>query len=255
MALLTSIVRYISADYERQTFNIGQTLFPQNDQTNLISIYPSETIPPLITPTIIPKPNTLNAGTIAGIAIGTFVLISLLCALGWWLRRRHTKRRLRKAAEAFTTRTASVDEITLATLNPDPSLVTNEYYKPNSPPSELPNPTSPFSQFRKHELDANATATNPPNHQLERHELEAGSVHFPDNNNNDRPGPRVHQRDLSFGSSTSGVSPMGVGVGQRLSDAFGETSPPMALSSGHPSPPLSERDRGSRGMFAPFEMP
>lgn len=243
-ANINKITSYISVDYEQNTFNIGQALFPHTPDRNIITVYPVRSPPS-------PKPS-LTAGAIAGIAVGAFILLSLLAALAWYLRRRRRNQLLRKAADIHTTRTASVDEITLATLDPDPSTIRNEYYKPT--PQELATPTGsawpPSDGFRKHELDANATATNPQGQQLERHELSAGSVHY---DNSSRPGPG-HRRDLSFGSSVSGISPMGVGVGERLSDAFGEPSPPLALSSGSPSPPLSDIRR-SGSVFAPFEMP
>jgi hypothetical protein len=227
------VTRYISADWEQRTFNIGQTLFPKDPQIDLVPIYPAASTP---TPS-----KSLSAGAIAGIAIGAFVLISILAALAWWTRRR--RRRDRLAKETRTTRTISVDEITLAALDPD-TTDRSEYYKP---PQELPNdrkgePSKP--EFVKHELDANGTATRPTGLRLERFELEAGSVHG-------RPG---HQHNLSFGSSHSGISPMG--AGDRISDAFGEPSPPMPLSSGSPSPPLSDRRHEQAGSpFPRFEMP
>lgn len=224
----------MSADWEKRTFNVGQALFPKDPQINLVPVYPVETIPS-------PR-KSLGAGAIAGIAVGAFVLISILVGSIWWTRRR--RRRQRLAKETRTTRTVSVDEITLAALDPD-SGDRSEYYKP--PPQELPNdrkgePSKP--EFIKHELDANGTATRPTGLRLERFELEAGSVHG-------RPG---HQHNLSFGSSHSGISPMG--AGDRISDAFGEPSPPMPLSSGSPSPPLSDRRHEQSGsLFPRFEMP
>lgn len=169
------------------------------------------------------------------------MLISVIVALTWWTRRRRRRDRLSKATR--TTRTISVDEITLAALEPDLPDRT-EYYKP---PQELASDRKGESAgpgFVKHELDANSTATRPTGLRLERFELEAGSVH-------DRP---RHQHNLSFGSSQSGISPMG--AGDRISDAFGEPSPPMALSSGSPSPPLSDRRHEQSGSpFPRFEMP
>ena len=224
----------MSADWEQRTFNIGQTLFPTESQPNLIAIYPVKSPPS--------PSNSLSAGAIAGIAVGAFILIFILAALAWWMRRRRRKQRL--VEETRTTRAISVDEITLAALDPDSNRST-EYYKP---PQELANDRKGESatpvEYAKHELDANATATRPTGLRLERHELEAGSVHY-------RPG---HRHNLSFGSSQSGISPMG--AGDRISDAFGEPSPPMALSSGSPSPPLSDRRHEQRsGPFPPFEMP
>jgi hypothetical protein len=157
------------------------------------------------------------------------------------MRRRRRKERLAKKTR--TTRTISVDEITLAALDPDTTDRNTEYYKP---PQELPidrKGDSSNTGFTKFELDANATATRPTGLRLEKHELEAGTAHY-------RPG---HKHNLSFGSSQSGISPMG--AGDRISDAFGEPSPPMALSSGSPSPPLSERRHERPGTFPPFEMP
>ena len=55
---LTS-TRYVSADWEQLTFNIGQTLFPKDPQINLVPIYHAATTP---------NPNTtLSASAIAGI--------------------------------------------------------------------------------------------------------------------------------------------------------------------------------------------
>jgi hypothetical protein len=226
------ITRYVSTDYQTGTFNIGQALFPKDPDINLVTIYPAETTPS-------PR-KKLPAGAIAGIAIGAFALIALLVALTWWSRRRRRRDRLSKATR--TTRTISVDEITLAALETDIPDRT-EYYKP---PQELPNDRKGESAtpgFVKHELDANGTATRPTGLRLERFELEAGSIH----------GRPRHQHNLSFGSSQSGISPMG--AGDRISDAFGEPSPPMALSSGSPSPPLSDRRHEPGSPFPRFEMP
>lgn len=188
-------------------------------------------------------------------------MISILAALAWWTsRRRRRNRRFSKATR--TTRTTSVDEITLAALDPE-IADRSEYYKP--PPQELPSDRkgeSTASGFVKHELDANGTATRPTGLRLERYELEAGAVQ-------DRP---RHQHNLSFGSSQSGISPMGAGdrisdafgepsppmrAGDRVSDAFGEPSPPMPMSSGSPSPPLSDRrlEQAGGSPFPRFEMP
>ena len=233
--------RYVSADWEQRTFNIGQTLFPKDPQINLIPIYPAEIAPS--------TSSGLSAGAIAGIAIGAFALLSILAALAWWTRRRRRKQRLAKPIR--TTRTTSVDEITLAAFDPDVAERSDrsEYYKPA--PQELASDDRKASngddlQFAKHELDANGTATRPTGLRLERYELEgAGSVQ----------GRPRHQHNLSFGSSQSGISPMG--AGDRISDAFGEPSPPMPLSSGGgPSPPLSDRRHEQPGSpFPRFEMP
>lgn len=226
-------IRYVSADYQQRTFNVGQALFPEDDRVDLVPIYQTEVVSA--------TSSTLGAGAIAGIAVGAFLLLSIIAALTWWIRRR--RRRERLAKQTRTTRTVSVDEITLAALEPD-STDRSEYYKP---PQELVGEVKGGNvtpAFVKHELDANATATGPTGQQLERHELEAGSVHY-------RPG---HRHNLSFGSSQSGISPMG--AGDRISDVFGEPSPPMALSSGAPSPPLSDRRLERPGSpFSPFEMP
>lgn len=233
--LKTDNTRYVSADWEERTFNVGQALFPQDPQTTLVPIYARETTPS--------ASSGLGAGAIAGIAVGAFLLISILAGSIWWTRRRRRRDRLSKATTR-TTRTVSVDEITLAALDPD-IADRSEYYKP--PPQELPNDRkgeTTNSEFTRQELDANGTATRPTGLRLERFELEAGSVHG-------RPG---HQHNLSFGSSHSGISPMG--AGDRISDAFGEPSPPMALSSGSPSPPLSDRRHEQAGSpFPRFEMP
>ena len=233
--------RYVSADWEQRTFNIGQTLFPKDPQINLIPIYPAETTSS--------TSSGLSAGAIAGIAIGAFALLAILAALAWWTRRRRRNQRLAKPTR--TTRTTSVDEITLAAFDPDVAERSDrsEYYKPA--PQELASDDRKAEngddpQFAKHELDANGTATRPTGLRLERYELEGtGSVQ----------GRPRHQHNLSFGSSQSGISPMG--AGDRISDAFGEPSPPMPLSSGgSPSPPLSDRRHEQPGSpFPRFEMP
>jgi hypothetical protein len=227
-------LRYVSADYERNTFNVGQALFPtdQPSTSSIVEIYPVKSAPG--------PSKALGAGAIAGIAVGAFLLISIIAALTWWLRRRRRRERLAKQ-ETRTTRAISVDEITLAALDPD-SAIRNEYYKPTQELASESKRDIVSPGFVKHELDANATATGPTGQVLERHELAAGSVHY-------RPG---HRHNLSFGSSVSGISPMG--VGDRISDAFGEPSPPLALSDGSPSPPLSDRRMERPGTFPPFEM-
>ena len=224
----------MSADWQQGTFNIGQTLFPKDPHIDLVSIYPVESTPSPI--------DSLSAGATAGIAIGAFVLVSMLAALAWWTRRR--RRRDRLAEPIRTTRATSVDEITLAALDPD-IADRSEYYKP-PPPQELASDRkgeSTTSEFTKHELDANGTATRPTGLRLERYELEAGSVQ----------GRPRHQHNLSFGSSQSGISP--IGAGDRVSDAFGEPSPPMRSSRGSRSPPLSDRrHEGHDSPFPRFEM-
>jgi hypothetical protein len=223
----------VSADYERKTFNVGQALFPTDQPSTLVEVYPVQSAPG--------PSKALSAGVIAGIAVGAFLLLSIIAALIWWLQRRRRRERLAKQ-ETRTTRAISVDEITLAALDPE-SAVRNEYYKPTQELASESKRDIVSPGFTKYELDANATATGPTGQVLERHELAAGSVHY-------RP---EHRHNLSFGSSVSGISPMG--AGDRISDAFGEPSPPMALSSGSPSPPLSDRRMERTGTFPPFEMP
>lgn len=209
---MADVTRYVSVDYEQRKFNVGQALFPRNPQPNIITIASLEALPI--------ASRGLGAGITAGIAVGAFVLLSILAALAWWVRRRRSKRRMEKDTDAA--RTTSVDETTLAGDQ-------NEYFKP---PQELVG--EGLAGDGDHELDTSSGL----------HELEAGSVHFR---------PSHPRQNVSFGSSQSGISPMG--IGDRVNGMFGEPSPPMELSSGSPSPPLSDRRHEQfGGSFPLFEV-
>jgi LPXTG-motif cell wall-anchored protein len=95
---------YLSADWERDIFNISQAVF--NSPPLPQEIVPIE--PKNRTDNLVPRPGQpvssskkLSTGAIAGIAIGAIAVILLLAGLGWWLYRR--KQNAEREAEVSQT--------------------------------------------------------------------------------------------------------------------------------------------------------
>lgn len=218
-------------------FNVGQALLNPSSSPSLVTIDPVET-----GPASDPVPNSedaLGPGAIAGISVGAFIVLSILAALLWW-RRRSRKRRDEAKQPPRMHRVLSADETTLAAADVEMTNMAEhnmtEHYKPAQELYGGPS-NGAAEPYAKPELDATTTAAT-------RHELSGGgsTVH--------RPGHRRQQP--SFGSSQSGISPMG--VGDTMSGMFGEPSPPLNYSP-RPSPPLPDRRPGAASPYAPFELP
>lgn len=73
-----NINRYVSADWEQGTFNVGQTLFPE-DPVYAMSLVPFHLAKDSPASTV----SSLESGAIAGIVIGAFVLLMTIAALTW----------------------------------------------------------------------------------------------------------------------------------------------------------------------------
>ncbi|USP74075.1 hypothetical protein yc1106_01349 [Curvularia clavata] len=81
---------YIKMDYERQHFSIHQALFPAaNEKQQLIPISSIEAA-------VAPVEKRLSKGAIAGISIGSFLLLVIMSLLGFWFCRRRRRRRRSK---------------------------------------------------------------------------------------------------------------------------------------------------------------
>lgn len=221
----------MSADYERRVFNVGQALLNPSSSPSLVTIDPVER-----DTASDPKPNSddaLGPGAIAGISVGAFIVLSILAALIWW-RRRSRKRRDEAKQPPRMHRVLSADETTLAAADVEMTNMAEhnmtEHYKPAQELYGGPS-NGAAEPYAKPELDSTATGM--------RYELGSarGTAH--------RPGHRRQQQ--SFGSSQSGISPLG--VGDRTSGGFGEPSPPLNYSP-RPSPPLPE----GRPSYYPFEL-
>jgi hypothetical protein len=78
---------YVSADYERNTFNVSQTTY-SNSGSQIISLYNASTLAILESQ----SSKKLGAGAIAGIVIGALSLLTVVAILLWW----HSKRRSQK---------------------------------------------------------------------------------------------------------------------------------------------------------------
>lgn len=129
--------RYVTADYDRRQFSIGQALFPTHPDPQIVPIYAEGEGP---------KDTGVGAGVIAGIVIGVVALLSILAGLTWWMRRRRSKKRLERK-DSRMTRTISVDGTTIAGI--DLELTDrSEYYKP---PQELGGAQTASTEFTKHE--------------------------------------------------------------------------------------------------------
>lgn len=136
-SIRADFISYISADFDRQEFNIGQALFPDHPQVQLVTLYAPEKEP---------AKEGVGAGVIAGIVIGIVALLTILAALAWWMRRRRSKKQLERKDPRMT-RTISVDGTTIAGI--DLELTDrSEYYKP---PQELGGAQTASTEFTKHE--------------------------------------------------------------------------------------------------------
>lgn len=136
-SLRADYTRYISADYDRREFHIGQALFPDHLKVDLVPIYVEGEEP---------GKEGVGAGVIAGIVIGIVALLSILAALTWWMRRRRSKKQLERK-DSRMARTISVDGTTIAGI--DLELTDrSEYYKP---PQELGGAQTASTEFTKHE--------------------------------------------------------------------------------------------------------
>jgi len=109
---------YLSADWEHDVFNISQAVFNSPPLPQELAIIE----PKNRTDNLVPRPGQpagkskkLSAGAIAGIAIGTVVIILLFFGLGWWLYRR--KQRAKREVEA--SQTLPIDEKKDAELGED----------------------------------------------------------------------------------------------------------------------------------------
>ena len=87
---------YLFVDFEQRNFSISQALFPENSSSKIITIDHS---PPssgsVPSPNVPSAPNakhTLSPGAIAGIAVGSSVLATLICILVFFLLRRNHHR-------------------------------------------------------------------------------------------------------------------------------------------------------------------
>lgn len=85
---------YLLVDFEQGNFSISQALFPASSDTNIITIdhSPQPSVPTTNpnSPSAITRHHHLNAGAIAGIAIGPTALFILLCIALFFLLRRHS---------------------------------------------------------------------------------------------------------------------------------------------------------------------
>lgn len=161
--MLTDRGSYISADYDRRTFNIGKTLFPGTPKAQLVSIYP---------PVEDDTSKNLAPGPIAGIVVGIIVALAALAGMTWWLLRR---RRSKNNVENQNVGT------TLDPKHPDRAEVANaeviEMDEQRGPPQELSGGRKPENMsYEESELDSDAALTRPGAGRLQLHELEADGV-------------------------------------------------------------------------------
>jgi hypothetical protein len=187
---VTNITRYVSADYEKRTFNVGQTLFPKDPlhAMSLVPIYPAKSSPEghtnAETTTASIASKSLEAGTIGGIAAGAFILLSIIAALAWWIQRRRKSERLAKEA-----RTESAQEPGGGVEEGDVmSRFTKHELGANSAKHELGTNVAEHeldmdavkyeldADVVGHELDVEATAAGPRGQRSEPHELDAESI-------------------------------------------------------------------------------
>jgi hypothetical protein len=182
---MANITRYVSADYEKRTFNVGQTLFPKDPvhTMSLVPIYPAKSSS-VGTTTASVASKSLEAGAIGGIAAGAFILLSIIAALAWWIQRRRKSERLAKEA-----RTESAQEPGGEVKEGDVmSKFTKYELGANSAKHELGTHVAEHeldmdavkyeldADVVGHELDVEATAPGPRGQRSEPHELEAESI-------------------------------------------------------------------------------
>ena len=78
---------YVTADYERRTFTVSQCTWNPGAQQSITAI--SAVSAPSTSPTSPPpKPKHLSGGAIAGIVVGSIVVVAALAALGYFLYKR-----------------------------------------------------------------------------------------------------------------------------------------------------------------------
>ncbi|ORY17393.1 aspartic peptidase domain-containing protein [Clohesyomyces aquaticus] len=93
---------YISADYERNTFNLSQALYPSSSTgSNIVAILPplNEKAPPGGTPGSSSPKSGLGTGAIAGIAVGGAVVILVVAAVLFILYRRRKNQKTKESHE------------------------------------------------------------------------------------------------------------------------------------------------------------
>lgn len=215
----------MSADYEQRTFKIGQTLFPEDPvrAMSLVPIYPTQESPEETETTPVDGgSSSLEPGSIAGIAVGAFVLLSIIAALAWWIQRRRRNERLANEA-----RTQSIHELAGGGVGGDmTSGYTKHEMDANTAKHELGTNVTEHeldmnavkyelnADVVGHELDVNLTGPDLAGQQVGPHELEAESV---------QNGP-VTRHDLASSSSERGVST--VIVERHMSDQNDDSSSP-----------------------------
>lgn len=213
----TDSIRYVTADYDNQTFTVAKALFPADQaDTRVVQVGKLAS-------------KGLTAGDIAGIAVGVVAAVALVTGLAFWLWRRHKRSKASKSVDKAGgfqgPRLASFDMSTIVASSETAEMENREFYKPPVATADRADP------YFKAELDATTTAGWPTGRVVQRAELDAGSVRRPDN-----------RHGMSWGSGVSGVS----GVSDdRIRSNFSETSPRL-LSSGSPPPPGSPRSGHSR---------
>lgn len=231
---MANVISYVSADYERRTFNIGQTHFPEDPvrAMSLVPICPTQESPgETATTPIDAGSKSLEPGSIAGIAVGAFVLLSITAALVWWIQRRRRTERIANEA-----RNQSTHEPAGGGVGGD---VTSGYTKhemdANTAKHELGTNVTEHeldmnavkyelnAEVVGHELDVNLTGLGLTGQQVGPRELEAESV---------QNGPG-HRQDLASSSSERGVST--VIVGRHVSDPNDNSSSPPSNLCDSPS--------------------
>ncbi|KAF2796098.1 acid protease, partial [Melanomma pulvis-pyrius CBS 109.77] len=85
---------HISADYERNTFNLSQALYPSSStSSNIVAILPpsEENLPPSGGDKPSSSKSGLGTGAIAGIAVGGFVVLTIIATILFIVYRRKKK--------------------------------------------------------------------------------------------------------------------------------------------------------------------